>query len=894
MLRKSIILLLLPLTLSAFTHLWNPVGFPDIFYDEGVYMRRAMHVLQGLGPQESATYYDHPYFGQLFLGGIFKIIGYPDSIHSSGDINSIQTLYLVPRVLMGLLAIIDTFLIYKITETRYSRNVAFIASILFAVMPLSWLTRRILLDSILLPLVLSSILLALYAREKDKTNAPKNQDNGRRSYDAKRMTSLIFSGVFLGLSIFTKIPIFTTIPIVAYIIFMNSNRSWKSLGIWFIPVVLISLIWPAYSIAVGQFDPWLEGIFNQTDRDAKFNLNNFAIFLKLDPFLFILGIIGIVFAMVRRDWFIVIWVIPNLAFHFIIHYFPYREMIPFIPIFCISSALVLSSILGHFQNKKQRIFQAVVISAIATFGLLSTIALITTNLTSSQFQVAAFVSNFLNSESNINDNFVLVSTPIYSWIFKYVQNHDNVLDQYRDVLSRPIKSDNVLLIADSHFMGAKKSDKKFAELYNSTYVLSGFTGQRKNFDTRDYPYSNMVLNNEGANVIEIRIRDNSTVNSHLANCIKYEMSSIKISCKSADLLDVYNILHAQNPKVLSKEAPKSWILNANLEINNGSNFYVNSTNTSWLKVNSTGGLIHSIKVHGNLAIDHVKITGWDYEKNNYPPIDQNGTNPRSHIIIDDGVGRTNITNSEIAYLGYRKSSGLSYNTGIGSMINNNTIHDLWHGINSQGNLSDLTIENNRFYNNSIYGIYLHDGTHDIDIRNNKVYNNGRHGIICSTDCHNITLGSNQIFNNTKQGILLSNNASNSMIRNNMVYNNTDQIAIYDFSINNQIYNNTISGGKVGIRLNTGSAHTHIYNNSLANSSYGVYLLQGASNNIIEMNKIINASDTAIFVKDNTTNNNVFKDNFLLNNRKNEIDRNSLISNKNLFINNTKENLRPIR
>ncbi|HEU5221095.1 MAG TPA: hypothetical protein VFU58_03450, partial [Candidatus Nitrosotalea sp.] len=35
------------LVVSAFSHLWNVAGFPDIFFDEGVYMRRAMHVLNG-------------------------------------------------------------------------------------------------------------------------------------------------------------------------------------------------------------------------------------------------------------------------------------------------------------------------------------------------------------------------------------------------------------------------------------------------------------------------------------------------------------------------------------------------------------------------------------------------------------------------------------------------------------------------------------------------------------------------------------------------------------------------------------------------------------------------------------------------------------------------------
>ena len=61
-------------------------------------------------------------------------------------------LYAVPRVIMGILAVIDTFLIYKISEIRYNRSVALIASILFAVMPLTWLTRRRYLDSIMLEL----------------------------------------------------------------------------------------------------------------------------------------------------------------------------------------------------------------------------------------------------------------------------------------------------------------------------------------------------------------------------------------------------------------------------------------------------------------------------------------------------------------------------------------------------------------------------------------------------------------------------------------------------------------------------------------------------------------------------------------------------------------------
>ena len=63
---------------------------------------------------------------------------------------------------MGLLAVVDTFLVYKISDRMYGRKVAFIASIFFAVMPMTWILRRILLDSILFPFLLSSIFFALY------------------------------------------------------------------------------------------------------------------------------------------------------------------------------------------------------------------------------------------------------------------------------------------------------------------------------------------------------------------------------------------------------------------------------------------------------------------------------------------------------------------------------------------------------------------------------------------------------------------------------------------------------------------------------------------------------------------------------------------------------------
>ena len=93
---SSLIFLVIPLILSAYTHLWNPIGFPTFHIDEGHYLRKAMHILEGDGLQEGpedvlshyGQIYTHPYFGQTFLAGALAITGYPDSLHPSfGDVH---------------------------------------------------------------------------------------------------------------------------------------------------------------------------------------------------------------------------------------------------------------------------------------------------------------------------------------------------------------------------------------------------------------------------------------------------------------------------------------------------------------------------------------------------------------------------------------------------------------------------------------------------------------------------------------------------------------------------------------------------------------------------------------------------------------------------------------
>ena len=466
--------------LSAFTHLWNAGGFPGFHMDEGHYMRRALHTLEGNGVQEEISPYDHPYFGQIFMASVFKVIGYPDSLNPKpGDPQSIEMIYLVPRVLMGVLAVVDTFLVYKIAERRYGRNVAIVASVLFAVMPLGWILRRIMLDSILLPFLLSSILLAVYGHggNRGNSNGGDNTDknaakaNGIAKANGTKVKAMakvyvngsvllpLLSGVFLGLAIFTKIPAFTMIPLVGILIYKNT-KSFRTLALWFLPVILIPAIWPAYAVSVGEFDQWVDGVLWQgternTDVDNTLSLYHFLrIFFNIDPLLFALGIAGLAFAAIRRDFFTLLWVIPYLTLVFVVGKSNHFHWALALPAFCIAGAVLIEYVSSRisFRIKRRKLLQNLplfaITSVIGIFGLVVTTMLITTNLSMLQVNATTLLSEYLIDKPHTTT----ILGAAYSWIPKYVFNNDNVFADYTQMFGeRTIKTDNITILANKDF-----------------------------------------------------------------------------------------------------------------------------------------------------------------------------------------------------------------------------------------------------------------------------------------------------------------------------------------------------------------------------------------------------------------------------------------------------------
>ena len=376
-----------------------------------------------------------------------------------------------------------------------------------------------------------------------------------------------------------------------------------------------------------------------------------------------------------------------------------------------------------------------------------------------------------------------------------------------------------------------------------------------------------------------------------SGCVIYNPTTlmITVSCNSpVSLTDIYEQLGGARNSALHKDPNNDgvWVLNANVTILSGSTLNIDSKDTKWLKIISDGKtLAYGIHVYGSMKIDSVQVTSWNPETNDY--VESHGSRetsgkivhlgaPRPYIRVEHrGTGTTNITNSEIAYLGYEGgwgsgTSGLHYHlAGHGSVIRNNDIHHLYFGFYSVG-VAGMVIENNRIHDMGHYGIDPHTGTHDMIIRNNTVYGNNGTAIICSLDCYNILIENNKVYNNTGYGITLSRNMTNSVVRNDLVHNQNNAIVVSQ-SHNNKIYNNTISNSNPGITLQNASSANKIYLNSIINSTNATSITTGAHGNMLYSNKIV-LNDTTnakaiVFDNDSKSLDNTFRNNRIVNTTK---------------------------
>jgi len=470
-----------------------------------------MLVLEGSGPQESANSgyprtYDHPYFGQLFLAGLLGAVGYPNSLHPTPDVRSIEMLHLVPRVIMGILAVVDTFLIYKISERRYNKNAALIASVLFAVMPMTWILRRIYLDTLLMPLLLSSILFAIYIR------GPKN--NNVRQWpriNINKNLLVLLSGIFLGLAIYTKIPAFTMMPVVGYLVVSNSNSNRKkTLALWLAPVILIPLLWPVYAFSIGELDLWFNSVMFQQSRASSGTGTNLSTAFKdlfwVDPAIIILGCASLAIVGIRRDIWLLLWIVPLLLFSFYLGWVHYFHLIPIFPAFCISIGVAIDYMLNKMKHNMTKKAAIIAASSLMLFGLVSTVTLMTMNTNSIHYNAQASVikeiSQRKNSENNETSGVTLVGHRMYYWIPRYIFDLDFFV--LPDKVPLNYVPGKMVLVANDGVCCCQCN--YFGELYVATTPLYEFVNDVKYYNESHYPFTSLHLETNLGKKVEVRTR----------------------------------------------------------------------------------------------------------------------------------------------------------------------------------------------------------------------------------------------------------------------------------------------------------------------------------------------------------------------------------------------------
>jgi parallel beta-helix repeat protein len=369
-----------------------------------------------------------------------------------------------------------------------------------------------------------------------------------------------------------------------------------------------------------------------------------------------------------------------------------------------------------------------------------------------------------------------------------------------------------------------------------------------------YSVSFLPVNQSRTGEQEITAKSNSF-------CVNYDnrTMTINICGGKMDMTELDSIIN--NSKILNQTSPKNWFLNANILIAKGATLFVNSTDTDWLKINSTAGRAYSIATKGNLLIDNTKISSWNFT-NNSDTLLNSISQPRGYLVVPwDSTGHMNITNSNLSYLGYggvKDTWGISYYAGDGSIISNNSFSFNYRGFHASDDASNIMLLNNTINNSYQHGIVALINSTNLQVYNNAIHNNANHGIFCSELCKNILMKNNSVYNNTGNGIFLNKLTVGSEIENNTIYHNGGSGVTLSNSSRNVIANNTIDENSYGVIITRSAYNNSIHHNMIKDSHLnGIYLYENSTNNTFKNNTVRESIGNGIYVQGKGTSNNTF-------------------------------------
>jgi parallel beta-helix repeat protein len=378
-------------------------------------------------------------------------------------------------------------------------------------------------------------------------------------------------------------------------------------------------------------------------------------------------------------------------------------------------------------------------------------------------------------------------------------------------------------------------------------------------------HSPLTNNSESENNKVIKSNNNSISNEDI--CLRYEnITKTIVVCNGTVDIPTINDFFNNNSDILEMTAEKEWLLKSNILILEKGTLNISGLNTQILKIDSdsSNNIAYSIISRGNLIIDNTNITSWNSTSNEVPELSTPET-PRAYIwTFWNSAGKTNITNSFFENLGYKShlgTTGITFFSGDGSLIQNNTIINNYFGLHLANEVSNISIKNNSISRSQFDGINLASNTNNIDILENRIYENNFHAIVCKKDCNNIKIKNNILENNIGIGILFERNSSRNYVESNNIRSNTMGMMVAESPDNDIIMNNFVGNGN-GIFLKN-TKNNLINSNNITNSNnYGINIYNNSTNNIIQGNNIKRSLNSGVNIADYGTYNNKLINNYI--------------------------------
>jgi len=349
-------------------------------------------------------------------------------------------------------------------------------------------------------------------------------------------------------------------------------------------------------------------------------------------------------------------------------------------------------------------------------------------------------------------------------------------------------------------------------------------------------------------------------------CLKYDniTKTIIVCDDNVEIPTIFSFFN--NSNILESIGNKEWLLRSNILVLENGTLIIDGSKSKVIKIDSnySNNIPYSITSRGNLIIDNTRITSWNSTSDSQPIVSSPETVRPYILTFWDSSGKTNITNSyleNLGYKGYIGTEGITYFSGKGSLISNNTISGNYLGLHLMNNVSDILIENNDISKSNFEGIKLDTKTNNIKVFDNMIHENNLHAIACLRGCNSVDIKNNVLENNIGIAILVDKQAKKVIIENNKIKSNTMGIMIAE-SEDNSIINNIIDKNGNGIFLKKTASNLITKNNITGSNNYGINIYSNSSLNTIENNVIKKSMNSGINMADYGTKNNKIVENVI--------------------------------